>query len=91
LTVIADHGAPVGVSTLRSFRMRAISRARLAFRLGEDRGQHLGSLAVLNALRLLCGERIARALGDQPAFFLGQGGKRCSMNGSASAPSSLPR
>ena len=29
MTVIADHGFPVGVDTLRSFRMRAISRADL--------------------------------------------------------------
>jgi hypothetical protein len=27
ITVIADQGLPVGVATLRSFRMRAISRA----------------------------------------------------------------
>jgi hypothetical protein len=29
ITVTADHGLPVGVATLRSFRMRAISRAGL--------------------------------------------------------------
>jgi len=29
ITVIADHGLPVGVGSLRSFKMRAISRADL--------------------------------------------------------------
>jgi hypothetical protein len=30
MTVIADQGSPVGVATLRLFRMRAISRADLS-------------------------------------------------------------
>jgi hypothetical protein len=32
ITVIADHGLPVGVGSLRSFKMRAISRADLPAR-----------------------------------------------------------
>jgi len=38
MTVTVDQSLPVGVLTLRSFKMRAIARGRLALKLGEDRG-----------------------------------------------------
>jgi hypothetical protein len=44
ITVIADHGLPVGVGSLRSFKMRAISRADLPGPLREHRLQRLRAL-----------------------------------------------
>jgi hypothetical protein len=80
--VIADHAFPVGVGTLRSFRMRAISRADLPASSSKHLRPRDGGLLQLATMiaettELLAaglgrGQRIFRSLRDHATLLLRQ-------------------
>jgi hypothetical protein len=82
ITVPADHGRPVGVATLRSFRIRAVSGADLSAnsaKMGLNRSAR--SLAAASLVRFGIGAQSlqkspnCQPLYDEPRFF--RDGRRC--------------
>jgi hypothetical protein len=72
ITVIADHGFPVGAATSRSFRMRGISRTD-GLAGGFQRCIELWPLPIVILTRLHLGKR----LGDLEAFLIGKASDQC--------------